>query len=216
VKVLLIDDHLMFAQSLARLLDVEPDIDVVGMFGTMLDGVAAATIRRPDVVVVDYRLPDGDGVSAASRITADVADVGVIMLTGMTDEQLVLDAMDAGCAGFVTKDKAASELVHAIRVVHDGDAYLPPKLLAALLPKFSAPRRRIGDDLTDREREVLQLMAEGLTNKDISQRLVVSNFTTRNHVRNILTKLHAHSRLEAVVIANRERVLDRRSSQRVW
>jgi DNA-binding NarL/FixJ family response regulator len=214
--VLIIDDHLMFAQSLARLLEGELDIEVVGTVATMLDGVAAATIRRPDVVVVDYRLPDGDGITAASRITAGDDRIGVIMLTGVTDEQLVLDAMDVGCAGFVTKDKAASELVHAIRVVHDGEAYLPPKLLATLLPRIAGPRRRIGDDLTEREREILGLMGQGLTNKDISARLVLSNFTTRNHVRNILAKLNAHSRLEAVVIANRERILERRNDQRVW
>jgi DNA-binding NarL/FixJ family response regulator len=211
IRVLVVDDHEMFAESVSRLLADEADIEIAGLAATMNDAVRVAGTTRPDVAIIDFHLPDGDGIVTSTRIRAVSPETRLLMLTGSADDRLLVDAIDAGCSGFVTKDKALSELVHAVRLVHRGEAYIPPQLLAGLLPRIGTTHRGIGSDLSPREREVLSIVAEGLSNQAIAERLFLSVNTVRNHVQRILFKLHAHSKLEAVATAIREGLLSRRA-----
>jgi DNA-binding NarL/FixJ family response regulator len=149
-------------------------------------------------------LPDGDGPATAVNLRAVSAATRVILLSGLSEGRLVTAAINAGCSGFLTKDRAVGELIAAIRLAHAGDAYLSPNTLAALLPRFEGGYRELGSDLTVRQRETLSLMVAGMGNKDIAGRLGLRLNTVRNHVQNVLVKLDAHSKLEAVAIAARE------------
>jgi DNA-binding NarL/FixJ family response regulator len=170
----------------------------------MAHAVQSAASIHPDIAVVDFQLPDGDGAQAALQIRAVSPETRVLMLTGLPDEDLLVAAIEAGCAGFLTKTKAAAELVVAIRVINSGEPYIPPALLAKLLPRFGRESRGVGHDLTKRERQVLQLLATGKNNQLIADELYVSLHTVRNHVQHILEKLGAHSKLEAAAIAAKE------------
>jgi len=209
IRVAVVDDHEMFAESIARVLGAEPGFDVVGVARTGEEAAALVQATTPDVAVLDYQLPDADGAQAAASILSISPGTRVLILTGLADERLLIAAIEAGSAGFLTKEKAVAELVHAVRLVHDGEAYIPPSMLANLLPKLGRGDRGLGSDLTQREREVLSLLALGLSNQSIADRLMLSVHTVRNHVQNILTKVQAHSRLEAVAIATREGILER-------
>lgn len=200
----------MFAEGLARSLRDCPDIEVVGCASTGREAEERARQEVPDVVLMDFGLPDQDGARTTRAIRAAAPDVKVVMLTSLVDDSVVLSAIDAGCSGYVTKDKQVSELVEAIRAAHAGEALIAPAMLVRLLPRLRRSYQGLGSDLTVREREVLALLAEGLPNKDIAGRLVVSLNTVRTHVQNILTKLQAHSKLEAVAVAAREGIIDLR------
>jgi len=204
IRILVADDHKMVAESVARLLSDQQDMEIVAVADTADAAVTMSANLRPDVVVLDYRLPDSDGATAAARIRATNPDTQVVMLTGVGDDRLLVAAIEAGCAAFLTKDKASTELVAAIRVAHSGEAYIAPAMLASLLRRMNRSYHGVGSDLTAREREVLDLLAQALSNQAIADRLVVSVHTVRNHVQSILAKLGAHSKLEAVTIATRE------------
>lgn len=206
-RVLVVDDHEMFAQSLVRILAEEESIDVAASVGTVADAVDAVRRIPVDVVVMDYQLPDGDGINLAGRLLAIAPDIKVLLLTGSGNDRLVVRAMEAGCSGFVTKDRAVEELVRAIGVVAAGDAWVPPSLVRHLFPSPQRSDRRVGSDLTQREIEVLRLAAQGLPNAAIAERLYLSVNTVRNHVQNAIAKLGAHSKLEAVAIAVREGII---------
>jgi DNA-binding NarL/FixJ family response regulator len=171
-------------------------------------GVRAAEQTRPDIAIVDYLLPDGDGVGAATEILTVSPTTRILMLTGVHDEGLLRLAINAGCAGFLTKDAASAELVAAVRQVAAGEAYVPSHLLGTLLVRLSRTDQTLGHDLTKREREVLVLVASGTPTSDIAAQLFVSVNTVRNHVQRTLLKLSAHSKLEAVAIAVREGVIE--------
>lgn len=195
IRVLVVDDHRMFAESLVRILDDEPDIEVTGIAVSAADATIQVEQHRPDVCVLDYQLPDQDGASAVSRLRGKVPDLRVVMLTGLAQTHTARAAMDAGCNAFVTKDRAARDLVNAVRAAHAGVA----------LPMQSFPEpasNRFG--LTPREREVLRLLGEGCSTEDIMTRLFVSRNTVRTHVQKVIGKLGAHSKLEAVALARRE------------
>jgi DNA-binding NarL/FixJ family response regulator len=164
---------------------------------------------RPDVVLMDYGLPDGDGVMATAAIKASQPDVKVIMLTSFVDEEVLVAAIEAGCSGYVTKHKGAEELTTAVRLAADGEVVVSPDMLARLLPRLRRNHQGLGWDLTPRERQVLELLAHGDSKETIAARLFLSTNTVRNHIQNILTKLGVHSRLEAVAIAAREGLLHR-------
>ncbi len=208
VKVLVIDDHVMLAESIARILGAEEDMEVVGVAANSADGVRLATETMPDVVVADYQLPDATGAVTATSIRALNPEIKVLILTGHGDDRLLADALEAGCSGFLTKDKAVDELVVAVRQVHAGEVYILPNMLAGLLPRLHRSHRGLGSDLTPREMEVLKLLGEGATNQAIADRLYLSLHTVRHHVQSVLTKLNAHSKLEAVVIATREGLIE--------
>jgi two-component system response regulator DevR len=208
IKVLLVDDHQMFAQSLARLLADEPDIEVQGIVTDALQAAARAAELRPRVVLLDYQMPGRNGVDIATKIKADNPAVMVVMLTGSNDDQVLLAAIEAGCSGFLTKDRAAADVATTVRGAAAGDVLVAPALLARLLPRLSRKQRRIGFDLTERESEVLRLLARGWTNAVIARHLHLSVNTVRNYVQSVLTKLDAHSKLEAVTIGVRERIIE--------
>lgn len=207
ITVLVVDDHEMFTQSVVRVLSDHDDMRVVAGVGTVAQAVAVAQQAEPEVVVMDHRLPDGDGITAAGLIRQSRPSTRILLLTGDRDERLLVQALEAGCAGFVTKDKAVTELVEAIRVVATGESWVPPELVAKLLPRLHRTYRGLGSDLTPRELDVLRLAAEGLTNGMIAERLYLSVNTVRNHVQNAITKLDAHSKLEAVAVAVREGII---------
>jgi two-component system response regulator DevR len=208
VTVIVVDDHRMFAESLSRLLSEEPGIEVVGMAASGAEGIALAARLRPRVVLVDYQMPGQDGVEVAAAIKQLDPSTMVVMLTGSADDRVLIAAIDAGCSGFLTKDQAAVEVVGAVRAAAAGEALISPALLARLLPKLSRSQQVIGDDLTDREREILGRLARGTTNRVIADEVHLSLNTVRNYVQAILTKLGAHSKLEAVSTAVRAGIID--------
>ena len=208
IRALLVDDHQMFLDSLVRAFRDEADIEVVGTAGTLADGLREASERRPDVVVMDLQLPDGDGIEGARRLLDLVPRTTVLLLTGDDDRRVVARAIEAGCMGFLTKGRAIIELLDAVRALAAGDAYVPGDLLADLLPRVGQTSRGVGSDLTARELDVLRLAAGGKTNQAIADALYLSVNTIRNHVQNAIAKLDAHSKLEAVTIALREQLID--------
>jgi putative two-component system response regulator len=207
IRILVVDDHEIFAHSLVRLLDSRSELKVVGTAGNVAQAVAAALAYQPDVILMDFELPDGDGPQATQQIKALIPEVKVIMLTAHTDEQSLVRAVAAGCSGFVKKEDAVDSLLEAIIAAHEGETITPPRDLAPLLRQLRPTHRGLGSDLTPRELEILGLVASGLINKQIAQRLGVRLNTVRNHVQNILYRLHAHSKLEAVANAVREGII---------
>jgi DNA-binding NarL/FixJ family response regulator len=208
VTMVIVDDHLMFAESLSRLLSEDEHITVLGAAANAADGLALVAELDPDVVLVDFQLPDRTGVEVAAEVKARNPKTMVVMLTGSTDDRVLLAAIDAGCSGFLTKDRGASEVAEAVRAAAAGEALISPAQLARLLPKLSRTHRAVGADLTERERELLHHLARGQTNKVIAADLHLSVNTVRNYVQSVLTKLNAHSKLEAVSTAVREGIID--------
>lgn len=208
VAVLIVDDHRMFGESLARLLSDEEGITVLGVATSGAAAVEATERLHPKVVLMDYQLPDHDGVTVAAEIKRRDPSTMVVILTGLSDDRALLAAIDAGCSGFLTKDRAAAEVADAVRAAAAGEALISPDLLARLLPKLNRTHSEIGADLTDREREILGLLARGLSNRAIASELYLSLNTIRNHIQSILRKLGSHSKLEAVATAVREGVID--------
>lgn len=202
-RVLLVDDHKMVVQAIAAILQGEPGLEVVAVAGTASEARRLSIEHAPDVVVMDYTLPDADGAETARQIRAEQPDVQVVMVTGAMHDTVLVAALEAGCAGFVTKDRAVEEVADAVRAAHAGEATIPPDMLARLLPQLRQPGRTVGG-LTPRERQILQLLVEGMSNQQIADHLVLSISTIRNHVQSVLQKLEAHSRLEAVAIALRQ------------
>lgn len=210
IRVLVVDDQRMFAESVARLLGDEDEIDVVAVASTAAAAVEFAADLAPDVAVVDFRLPDGDGATVTREVIAASPATKVLILTGASDDGLLVAAIEAGCSGFLTKDRALAELVTAVRLASLGESYIPAELLSNLLPMLRGERRGLGTDLTPRELEMLALLRLGTSTVEMASRLNLSVHTVRNHVRNILGKLRAHSKLEAVAIATREHLFDDR------
>ena len=207
IRVVIVDDHEMVAESLRRVLGAEDDIEVVALAGTAAEALAVAVAHAPDVILMDYLLPDGDGVAATARIREGMPDVKVILLTGGACHDVLSGALEVGCVGYMEKTSALDNLGSAIRAVASGEV-----LVSAPASRRSGLGTRGGaghGGLTDREREVLGLVAEGLTNSAIAERLNVSVHTVRSHVQRVLEKLPAHSKLEAVVVAGRRGLLER-------
>lgn len=201
IKILVVDDHHVFATSLARALNDEPDIDVVAAVTTIDDALRHADADAIDVVLSDYRLGVGDGVQLTQALLERHPEMAVVILTASSDEAILASALEAGCSGFVTKAEPIESVIAAIRAAAVGEAVITPSLLARLLPRLSSRPKGRNPDLTEREREVLQLIAAGMTNQQIADHLTVALDTARNHVRSILTKLGVHSKLQAAAAA---------------
>ena len=208
IGVLVVDDHQLFAAGLARLLADEPDITVLGIATSGAQALEMVDRLQPQVVLTDYLMPDQDGVTVTAQIKARNPTIMVVMLTGSADDRTLLSAIEAGCSGFLTKDRAVGEVAAAVRAAAVGESLISPAMLARLLPKLKPSRRSLGADLTEREREILGLLARGWTNRAIGEQLCLSVNTIRNYVQSILTKLDAHSKLEAVATAVREKIID--------
>jgi DNA-binding NarL/FixJ family response regulator len=209
IRVLIADDQMMVRQGFTVLLNAEPDIEVVGQAVDGLDAVARTAELAPDVVLMDIRMPELGGIEATRRITGVAgSEVKVLVLTTFDLDEYVYEALRAGASGFLLKDASADELAHAVRVVASGDALLAPNITKRLIVEFSrlteAPRTpakgKVGD-LTDRETEVLCLIAQGLSNAEIAGRLVLAEQTVKTHVSRILVKLGLRDRTQAAVFA---------------
>ena len=207
VRVLIVDDHEVLAASLALVLDDQPDITTVGVAGTLAKAKALIVTATPDVVLLDHRLPDGDGVAAIGELRRLRPSAEIVVLTASAADHVLVAAIEAGAAGFVSKTRGLAEVTAAVRAAAAGEAVISPELLARLLPRFQRSRQSGRSDLTEREREVLGLLAEGLSNAAIAKQLTVSVHTVRNHIANLSAKLGAHSKLEALSIAVRDGLL---------
>lgn len=210
ISVMIIDDHAVFAESLASALNRQVDIEVVATSSGDDKVVDLTAEHQPDVILLDYRLPGQDGLRLASDLKTAAPDARLVVLTAIVDERVALDAVEAGCVGFITKDRSLEDVVRSIRSVHSGEVMVSPDMLALILPRLRDEGAGTSPQLTRREHEVLELVAEGCSNQVIADRLTLSLHTVRNHVQNILRKLDAHSKLEAVAIANREGILTSR------
>ncbi|QWZ06747.1 response regulator transcription factor [Nocardioides panacis] len=208
-----VDDQELFRRGLTMLLGVEDDIQVVGEAG---DGVAATELAAstvPDVILMDVRMPKRSGIEACVAIKEVAPTARIIMLTVSDEEADLYDAVKNGASGYLLKDSSIDEVAQAIRVVADGQSLISPSMAIKLLDEFKqmsrSDRQQVPSPrLTDRELEVLKLVAQGLNNREIAKRLFISENTVKNHVRNILEKLQLHSRMEAVMYAVREKLLD--------
>lgn len=207
IRVVVVDDHEVLATSLARALELEPDIETVGTAGSLAEAERLIRGAAPDVLLLDHRLPDGDGVEAMGRLQALRPAMRVVVLTASTLDQVMVAAVEAGASGFLSKTRSLEEVAGAVRAAAAGEAVISPEMLARLLPRLNRSGGGARPTLTDREQEVLELLAEGLTNAAIAERLTVSVHTVRNHVANLSGKLGARSKLEALSIALREGLL---------
>ena len=207
IRVLIVDDHEVLASSLAKTLDTEPDLLSVGVAGSLKQAAELIPASSPDVLLLDHRLPDGDGVAAIGRLRELRPSMAVIVLTASPSEHLMVAAVEAGVSGFLSKTRSLAEVTSAVRAAAVGEAVISPEMLARLLPRLGGTGRVGAATLTDREREILGLIAQGLSNAAIAERLVVSVNTVRNHVANLLAKLGARSKLEALSIAIRDGLL---------
>ncbi|GAB2885038.1 response regulator [Nocardioides pacificus] len=213
IRVLVVDDQELFRRGLTMLLGVEQGIEVVGEAGDGIEGTDLAAEVVPDVVLLDVRMPRRSGIEACLAIKEAVPSAKIIMLTVSDEEADLYEAVKSGAAGYLLKDSSIEEVAQAVRVVADGHSLISPSMAVKLIDEFkqmSRPERSQvpGLRLTDRELEVLRLVARGLNNREIARQLFISDNTVKNHVRNILEKLQLHSRMEAVMYAVREKLLD--------
>lgn len=207
-RLLIVDDHSMFADSLGMALSTESDLTVVGTAATLAQARAMIVSEAPDVVLLDHRLPDGLGVDSIHELKALRPSAKIVVLTAAAEDAMLVTATEAGCAGFILKTSPLDELVAAVRTAAAGEIMVSSELLARLLNRLHHRDDQPAHDLTGREREILALIGEGLTNGAIAKRLFISVNTVRNHVQNILTKLDAHSKLEALSIAIRDGLIE--------
>ncbi|GAA3751178.1 response regulator transcription factor [Salinactinospora qingdaonensis] len=216
IKVLVVDDHAFFRRGLVSVLAEEPGLDVVGEAADGDQAVAHAADLLPDVVLLDVRMPRSSGITACAGIKDAVPSAKIVMLTISDEEADLFEALKAGATGYLLKELAIDELPEAVRAVYGGQSFINPSMATKLIGEFAALARKDTarpsqvpvPRLTDRECEVLRHVARGRNNRDIAHRLVISENTVKNHVRNILEKLQMHSRMEAAVYAVREKLLD--------
>ncbi|MCX4985025.1 response regulator transcription factor [Streptomyces sp. NBC_00572] len=206
-RVFLVDDHEVVRRGLRDLIDDEPDMEVVGEAATAEQALARGPALRPDVAVLDVRLPDGDGISVCRELRSRMPEVACLMLTSFDDEDALLDAIMAGASGYVLKQIKGSDLVSAVRTVATGQSMLDPATTARLMHSLRDPETAKPPEdarlavLSERERSVLDLIGEGLTNRQIAKRLYLSEKTVKNHISRLLGKLGVERRVQAAVIA---------------
>jgi DNA-binding NarL/FixJ family response regulator len=207
IRVVLADDQALVRAGFRLLLDTEDGFEVVGEAGDGAEAVRQAHEHRPDVVVMDIRMPGTDGLAATRQVCAELPDVKVLVLTTFNVDEYVFEALRSGASGFLLKDTDPVELLHALRVVAEGEALLAPSVTRRLIEEFAnRPEHRRPDpkalrELTAREREILALVAAGMSNDEIAEHLVISPATSRTHVSRVLTKLGARDRAQLVVLA---------------
>ncbi|HEX7354306.1 MAG TPA: response regulator transcription factor [Mycobacteriales bacterium] len=215
IRVLVVDDHALFRRGLEMVLAQEPDMQVVGEASDGTEAIERAAALAPDIVLMDVRMPRRGGIDACTAIHDSVPSAKIIMLTISDEEADLYEAIKAGAMGYLLKEISIEEVAEAIRAVQGGQSLISPSMASKLLTEFATMARKDNEKppvptpkLTEREMQVLTLVAKGLANKDIARQLFISENTVKNHVRNMLEKLQLHSRMEAVVYAVREKMLE--------
>ncbi|WP_030176614.1 response regulator transcription factor [Spirillospora albida] len=203
IRVFLMDDHEVVRRGVAALLSAEDDIDVVGEAGTAEEALARVPAAKPDVAVLDVRLPDGDGVSVCRELRSRMPELSCLMLTSFDDEDALFDAVMAGAAGYVLKQIHGSDLVGAVRTVASGQSLLDPRSTARMLERLRERQERQDPlkGLTEQERKILELIGEGLTNRQIGERLFLAEKTVKNYISSIFSKLGMSRRTQAAAFA---------------
>ncbi|WP_030377812.1 MULTISPECIES: response regulator [unclassified Streptomyces] len=210
IRVFLLDDHEVVRRGVHDLLNDEADIEVVGEAATAEQALVRVPALRPDVAVLDVRLPDGDGVTVCRELRSRLPELACLMLTSFDDEEALLDSIMAGASGYVLKQIRGSDLVSAVRTVARGQSLLDPSATTRLMARLRGGQEKPEEPdalpgLTDREREILALIGEGLTNRQIGQRLYLAEKTVKNHISRLLAKLGVERRIQAAVIATEAR-----------
>jgi two-component system NarL family response regulator len=213
IRIVIADDHALFRQAVKAILADEPDLELIGEASDGEEAVRLAVDLQPDVVLMDVRMPKLAGIEAARKINAELPTAKIVMLTVSDDDSDLVEAIKAGASGYLLKEVDPTEIATAVRQTFAGHSLLSPAVASKLVSEFAAiskkaDERALRPSLTDRELEVLQLAADGLTNRQIGRRLTISENTVKNHIRNILEKLHLHSRMEAVLYAVREELIN--------
>ncbi len=203
ITLLLIEDQTLMRQGLRMLLDLEPGMTVIGEAADGESGVRLALEKRPDVVLMDVQMPGISGVEATAALCAAWPAARVIILTTFDRDDYVFQAIRAGALGYLLKDAPAEELIRTIRRVHGGEAFIQPEIASRTLRELLRPQQSPLEPLSDREREVLLLLAQGASNREIADRLFITEGTVKNHVSNVLGKLQAENRTQAAEIARR-------------
>ncbi|HZB50590.1 MAG TPA: response regulator transcription factor [Mycobacteriales bacterium] len=203
IRVFLLDDHEVVRRGVADLLGAEPDLTVVGEAGTAAEALARVPATRPDVAVLDVRLPDGDGVTVCRELRSRMPELRCLMLTSFADDDALFDAIMAGAAGYVLKQIRGSDLVGAVRTVASGQSLLDPRTTARVLDRMRsvAARQDPLAGLSEQERAVLDLIGEGLTNREIGERMFLAEKTVKNYVSHLLAKLGMQRRTQAAILA---------------
>lgn len=219
IRVLLVDDQTLIRQGIAMLLELEPDLEVVGAVGDGRAAIEAVERLHPDVVLMDIRMPGMDGVTATRELSRRFPEVGVIILTTFDDDEYVFEGLKAGARGYLLKDISSEEMAEAVRAVARGEALIQPSIARKVVAEFSrlavgaspAPERmapKSPNALTERELDVLKALARGMSNKEIAAALVITEGTVKTHISNILAKLDVRDRTQAVLKAQQLRLLD--------
>jgi DNA-binding NarL/FixJ family response regulator len=217
IRTLIVDDHALFRRGLEMVLDSEQDIELVGEASDGEEAVEKAGESLPDVVLMDIRMPRSSGIEACRAMKDLVPSAKIVLLTISDEEEDLFEAIRAGASGYLLKDIPLDEVAEAVRAVHGGQSLINPSMAGKLLTEFATLARRDEElraeripapRLTDREMQVLKLVARGMNNRDIGKELFISDNTVKNHVRNILEKLQIHSRMEAVMVAVRDKLIE--------
>jgi DNA-binding NarL/FixJ family response regulator len=210
IKVVLGDDHTLVRHGLHRAISQTDDIEVVGEASSGTELLRVVKETEPDIAILDIRMPEMDGIEAARHITGDHPEIGIVMLTAYDDRQFVVEAVRAGAKGYVLKTREAEHLLRTVRLVAEGNMVIDPDLVVAVADELSAAQKgeRTTETLTDRELEILQLLAFGYTNKEIAGRLFVSPDTVKTHLEHVYQKLGASDRTAAVAEAMRRRLIE--------
>jgi DNA-binding NarL/FixJ family response regulator len=213
IRVLLADDHALFRRAVRTVLSDEPDIDVIAEASDGEEAVALATDLAPDVVLMDVQMPKLHGIAATRVINEKLPTTKVVIFTVSDDDDDLFEAIKAGACGYLLKEVDPGEVAEAVRHIYAGQSLLSPAVASKLVTEFASIARKADErakrpSLTERELEVLKLAADGLTNRQIGRKLHIAENTVKNHMRNILEKLHMHSRMEAVLYAVREELIE--------
>jgi DNA-binding NarL/FixJ family response regulator len=206
IGVLIADDHTLFRRGVSRMLEAEDDMAVVGEACNGREAVELARTLVPDVILMDIQMPEMDGIAATRLLHREMPHVGIVFVTMFESDDFVFQGLQAGGRGYILKDADPETMLRAIRAVAKGESLLGPTIAQRMIRQFSAAdpvKTALGDDLTQREVEVLKRIAEGLSNKQIGQQLAISEKTVKNHINNILSKLHLYDRTQATLFAIR-------------
>jgi DNA-binding NarL/FixJ family response regulator len=217
IRTMIVDDHALFRRGLEMVLAGEPDIELVGQASDGAEAVEKAAESLPDIVLMDIRMPRSNGIEACRAMKEAAPSAKIIILTISDEEEDLFEAIRAGASGYLLKDIPLDEVADTVRAVHGGQSLINPSMAGKLLTEFATLARRDDGEraqelpaprLTEREMQVLKLVARGMNNRDIAKELFISENTVKNHVRNILEKLQIHSRMEAVMVAVREKLIE--------